>query len=74
MRGTGKTVPCLEMAERTIQLVPAITGLPDRLAIQGIVAREFYTKDRRVVYVYLTEKTKLKLMAILICRFILCFR
>ncbi|MFO0975878.1 MAG: MarR family transcriptional regulator [Planctomycetaceae bacterium] len=56
LRGEGQPMPCLEIAERMVQVVPAITGLLDRLAAQGLISRERCTKDRRVVYVALTDK------------------
>ena len=39
LRGEGKEMPSLEIAERMIQVVPAITGLIDRLEKQGFVER-----------------------------------
>jgi DNA-binding MarR family transcriptional regulator len=56
LRGEGKPMPCLEIAERMIQVVPAMTGLLDRLEAQELVRRERCSEDRRVVYVELTEK------------------
>lgn len=58
LRGEGKPMPSLEVAERMIQVVPAITGLIDRLEKQGLVKRERCTEDRRVVYVEITRKAK----------------
>lgn len=58
LRGEGKPLPSLEIAERTIQVVPAITGLIDRLEKQELVRRERSTEDRRVVYVEITSKAK----------------
>jgi DNA-binding MarR family transcriptional regulator len=58
LRGEGKPLPCLEIADRMIQVVPAITGLIDRLEQQGLVERERCTEDRRVVYVALTDKAR----------------
>ena len=55
LRGEGKPLPCLEIAERTIAVVPGITGLIDRLARQGLVARERSATDRRVVNVSITQ-------------------
>lgn len=55
LRGQGKPMPCLEIGDRMIQVVPAMTGLLDRLEKQGLVHRERCTQDRRVVYVTLTE-------------------
>lgn len=54
LRGEGKPLPCLEVAQRTIQVVPAITGLIDRLEQAGLVQRDRCEKDRRVVYVSIT--------------------
>jgi DNA-binding MarR family transcriptional regulator len=56
LRGEGKPMPCLEVAERMIQVVPAITGLIDRLEKQGLAKRERCTEDRRVVYIEITQK------------------
>ena len=56
LRGEGKPMPCLEVGDRMIQVVPAITGLIDRLQNQELVSRERCTEDRRVVYVEITEK------------------
>lgn len=55
LRGEGKPMPCLEISDRMIQVVPAMTGLLDRLEKQGLVQRERCTEDRRVVYVELTD-------------------
>ena len=56
LRGEGKPMPCLEVADRMIQVVPAITGLIDRLKNQALVRRERCTEDRRVVYIEITKK------------------
>jgi MarR family transcriptional regulator, 2-MHQ and catechol-resistance regulon repressor len=56
LRGEGKPMPCLEIANRMVQVVPAITGLIDRLEMQGLVNRERCTEDRRVVYIEITDK------------------
>lgn len=58
LRGEGKPMPCLEIGDRMIQVVPAMTGLLDRLEKLGLVSRERCTQDRRVVYVTLTEAAK----------------
>lgn len=60
LRGEGQPLPSLEIAERMIQVVPAITGLIDRLEKQELVERRRCHDDRRVVYVGITAKgTKL---------------
>ena len=56
LRGEAKAMPCLEIADRMIQVVPAITGLIDRLEKQQLVSRERCTEDRRVVYIEITKK------------------
>jgi DNA-binding MarR family transcriptional regulator len=56
LRGEGKPLPILEIAERTITVVPGITGLIDRLEQAGMVARGRCESDRRVVYVAITPK------------------
>jgi DNA-binding MarR family transcriptional regulator len=56
LRGEGGPLPILEIASRTVAVVPGITGLIDRLEEAGFVRRDRCAKDRRVVYVSLTEK------------------
>lgn len=56
LRGEGKPLPSLEIADRMIQIVPAITGLIDRLEKQALVVRQRCEDDRRVVYVGITRK------------------
>ncbi len=56
LRGEGKPLPSLEIAERMVQVVPAITGLIDRLEKQALVIRKRCSKDRRVVYIEITDE------------------
>jgi len=56
LRGEGKPLPCLEIADRMIAVVPAITGLIDRLEAMSLVTRDRSTLDRRVVFVGITPK------------------
>lgn len=56
LRGEGKPLPILEVADRMVAAVPGITGLIDRLEAMGLVTRERSTADRRVIYVAVTEK------------------
>jgi MarR family transcriptional regulator, 2-MHQ and catechol-resistance regulon repressor len=56
LRGEGKPLPILEIAGRTITAVPGITGLIDRLERAGFVNRLRCEKDRRVIYVALTDQ------------------
>ena len=61
LRGEGQPLPSLEVADRMVQVVPAITGLIDRLEKAELVTRHRCEKDRRVVYVAITKKA-LKLL------------
>src|SRR5437660_7662418 len=56
LRGEGKPLPILEIASRTITVVPGITGLVDRLEQAGFVNRVRCDKDRRVIYVALADR------------------
>src|SRR6516162_6212101 len=56
LRGEGKPLAILEIASRTITVVPGITGLIDRLERAGFVNRLRCAKDRRVTYVALTDQ------------------
>ncbi len=56
LRGEGKPLPILEIASRTIAVVPGITGLIDRLERAGFVHRLRCDNDRRVIYVALTDQ------------------
>lgn len=56
LRGEGKPLPCQEIGDRMIQVVPAMTGLIDRLEQQALVHRERCTDDRRVIFISLTSK------------------
>ena len=56
LRGEGRPLPSLEIASRMIQVVPAITGLIDRLEKSGLVVRRRCHEDRRVVYVELAPQ------------------
>lgn len=64
LRGEGGPLPCLEVAARLVAVVPGITGLIDRLARESLVTKTRCTKDRRVIYVDITEKA-LKILAAL---------
>lgn len=58
LRGEGKPMPSLDIAERMIQVVPAITGLIDRLEKQGFVTRRRCEEDRRVIFVAITPRAE----------------
>jgi len=56
LRGEGDRLPCLEIANRMIAVVPAITRLIDKLEQRGLVTKERCAKDRRVWFVEITER------------------
>jgi DNA-binding MarR family transcriptional regulator len=56
LRGEGAPLPILEIAARTLTVVPGITGLIDRLERAGLVERKRCTADRRVIHVNITAK------------------
>jgi DNA-binding MarR family transcriptional regulator len=62
LRGEGKPLPILEIASRTLTVVPGITGLVDRLEQAGMVCRQRCCEDRRVIFVTITDPA-LKLLA-----------
>lgn len=64
LRGEGRPMKCMEIAERTITVVPGITGLIDRLEGRGLVARERDARDRRIVWVRITEAALERLAAL----------
>jgi DNA-binding MarR family transcriptional regulator len=56
LRGEGKPLPILEVADRMVTVVPGITGLIDRLEGMGLLARQRSTEDRRVIFVAITPR------------------
>ena len=56
LRGEGNPLPILEIAGRTVAVVPGITGLIDRLEQAGFVKRVRCEEDRRIIYVALTDQ------------------
>ncbi len=56
LRGEAAPLPILEIASRTITVVPGITGLVVRLENAGLVLRTRCKADRRVVFISLTAK------------------
>lgn len=55
MRGEGEPMPCLEVAQRMIQVAPAITRVVDQLVDRGFVNKQQSDEDRRVFLVDLTK-------------------
>lgn len=58
LRGEGRPMRCDEIRRRMIQVVPAMTGILDRLEKDGFVTRTRCQKDGRVVHVDLTTKAR----------------
>jgi DNA-binding MarR family transcriptional regulator len=56
LRGEARPLQCAEITERMVQVVPAMTGLLDRLENQGLIVRTRSTEDRRVIFVEPTAK------------------
>jgi DNA-binding MarR family transcriptional regulator len=56
LRGEGRPLPILEVADRMLAVVPGITGLIDRLEAMELLARQRSTDDRRVVFVAITPR------------------
>jgi len=56
LRGEGRPLPILEIANRMITVVPGITGLIDRLEAAGLVERKRCDNDRRVIYVAIAAR------------------
>ena len=54
MRGEGEPMPCLEVAQRMIQVAPAITRVVDQLVSRGLIGKQQSSEDRRVFLVELT--------------------
>lgn len=56
LRGAGEPLPCLEVADRMITVVPAITRLMDQLEKNEWVQRTRSEEDRRVVHAAITKR------------------
>lgn len=56
MRGEGGPMPCLEVADRMIQVAPAITRVVAQLLHRELVYKKQSSQDRRVFLVGLTEE------------------
>ena len=53
LRGEGKPMPCLEVADRMIQVAPAITRVVDQLLKLKLIAKTQSEQDRRVFMIEL---------------------
>ncbi|HBE71508.1 MAG TPA: MarR family transcriptional regulator [Planctomycetaceae bacterium] len=54
LRGEGQPMPCLEVAERMIQVAPAITRVVDQLLKLKLITKTQSSSDRRVFEIELT--------------------
>ena len=48
LRGEGKPLPCLEVADRMIQVAPAITRVVDQILASKLITKTQSAHDRRV--------------------------
>lgn len=62
LRGEGNPLPCLEVAERMIQVAPAITRVVDQLLKLDYITKTQSAQDRRVYMVDIKPSGK-KLLA-----------
>lgn len=58
LRGEGGPLPCLEVADRMIQVAPAITRVVDQLLKLDLIVKSQSTADRRVYMVDLKPAAK----------------
>lgn len=56
LRGEGKPLPCLEVANRMVQVAPAITRVVDQLLKLGLITKTQSGTDRRVYELALTAR------------------
>jgi DNA-binding MarR family transcriptional regulator len=64
LRGSGKGLACSEIGERLITKDSDITRLLDRLEKRGLIMRERYERDKRVIIVKITEAGRQVLQAL----------
>ena len=58
LRGEGKPMPCLDVAERMIQVAPAITRVVNQLLELDLIVKTQCPKDRRVFHIELNAAAK----------------
>lgn len=64
LRGSGKGLACSEISERLVTRDSDITRLLDRLEGRGLIVRERYERDKRVMIVRVTEAGRQVLQAL----------
>lgn len=58
LRGEGKPMPCLDVAARMIQVVPAITRVVDQLLKLDYISKVQSTNDKRIFLIQLQPSGK----------------
>lgn len=58
LRGEGRPMPCLEVADRMIQVAPAITRVVDQLLAKDLIVKTQSQTDRRVFHIELRATAK----------------
>ncbi len=58
LRGEGKPMPCLEVANRMIQVAPAITRVVEQLRKLDFIDKRQSQDDRRVFYIEIKPAAK----------------
>lgn len=58
LRGEGKPMPCLEVADRMIQVAPAITRVVDQLLGMELIEKTQSSQDRRVFFIEINSQGK----------------
>lgn len=58
LRGEGRPMPCLEVAQRMIQVAPAITRVVDQLLKLDLIEKKQLAEDRRVFTIELKPRAR----------------
>ena len=58
LRGESKPMPCLEVADRMIQVAPAITRVVNQLLEVDLIVKKQCPEDRRVFYIEINAAGK----------------
>jgi DNA-binding MarR family transcriptional regulator len=58
LRGEGRPMPCLEVADRMIQVAPAITRVVNQLLELELIVKTQCPQDRRVFHIELNAAAK----------------
>ena len=58
LRGEGRPMPCLEVADRMIQVAPAITRVVNQLLELELIVKTQCPQDRRVFHIELNATAK----------------